>query len=542
MSHEWEARRRRRHYSSARIAAGAAAALVATSLVAAAAGGSPRPTPGRHRNAGAPHRGGSLTVLEGAGGTGAWPSGLDPANDTQAAANITEMDAIYGELFELGPGGKTIDDLASGYQLLDKGKVLIIHLRRGVVFSDGTPFDAAAVVFNLRRDLSSVSTAKPTWSPRAIRTPNAHTVVIYLKKPDGAIIDQFQGSIVNWMVSPASLRRMGKTAFAEKPVGAGPFEVVSDDTSTRLVLRRNPHYWQRGKPYLDQLVFQATANDESALEDLRSGVAQAYEGLSTPRLVPGFRSAGLQVTAEPSTSPYFIQLNTTKPPFNNLKAREAIYYATDAKALDAKLFGDTYPLTESFTAPSGLFYDPKVPGYRTYDLAKARALVKKVGGISFDLFTNTAGENLQFIEALQAMYQQAGMKVTLSYDSLTKLIQTYISKHWQAALGTAGSFDPAAQLGVAFRFSPPSPFTGVHDGHLVGLLDHAQAAVKPATRAKYYRAAATYISDKAYGPFLFPIASWNVATKGVSGPGLTTVLPIADVVPGILWQDVSRRS
>jgi len=395
------------------------------------------------------------------------------------------------------------------------------------------------VAYNFRRDLASDSTAKPSWTASAIDASGPYTVVVHLTAPDGAIVNQFQGSIVNWMVSPTALKKKGATAFGLAPVGAGPFEVVSDAVSSKLVLKANPRYWQKGRPYLSGLVFESTANDESALEDLRSGAAQAYEGMDTPALVSAYKSAGLKVTAEPSTSPYFVQLNTETAPFDNLKAREAIYYATNAKAIDEKLFGDAYPLTESFTAPSGLFYDPKVPGYRTFDLAKAKALVHEVGGISFNLFTNTGGENLEFLEALQSMYQQAGMKVTISYDSLSSLIETYESKHWQASLGAVGSWDPGSEVGVAFRFAPPSPFTGVDSPHLVSLLDQAVAAVAPAVRARLYAEAAQYISDEAYGPFLFPIASWNIATKAVSGPGLTTALPVADVVPGILWQDVS---
>ncbi len=82
----------------------------------------------------------------------------------------------------------------------------------------------------------------------------------------------------------------------------------------------------------------------------------------------------------PSTSPYVIQLNTAIAPFNNLNAREAVYYATDVNLIDQRLFGNLHPVTEGFTAPNGLFYEQNVPGYRTYDLAKAKAAVQAAGG------------------------------------------------------------------------------------------------------------------------------------------------------------------
>src|SRR6202034_4749593 len=127
-------------------------------------------------------------------------------------------------------------------------------------------------------------------------------------------------------------------------------------------------------------------------------------------LVPSFTSH-FTVTAEPSTSPYNIQLNTKIPPFNNILAREAIYYATDAAALDSHVFGDTYPVTESSTAKAGLFYEPAVPGYIGYDLAKAKALVKQVGGMNISLDTISAPTAITLNEGLQQEWQGAGGEV-----------------------------------------------------------------------------------------------------------------------------------
>jgi peptide/nickel transport system substrate-binding protein len=489
--------------------------------------------------AAAPASGGSLTVLE-SGGIGAWPAGLDPGTNTQYGANVTESDAIFGELFELGPGGKTIGDLASGHQLSSDAKTLTIDIRHGVTFSDGSPFNAAAVAFNLNRDLKSTTGGAPNWALASIATPNDYTVVIHLKAADGAMVNQFQGASINSIMSPTALTKMGEKQFSLTPVGAGPFTVVSDTLSSKLVLARNPTYWQKGHPYLDSLTFETVATDESALEALRSGAGQAYENLSTPGLVSSYRSAGLTVTAEPSTSPSDIELNTATAPFSNITAREAIYYATDPAVIDKSLFNSVDALTESFTSPSGLFYVGQVPGYRTYDLAKAKALVTQLGGLSFNIFANATGESQQFVEALQTMWKAAGMTVTLSVDSLSTFISTYQSKNWQASLGGSGSWDPAAPHGVAFGFAPPSPFTGVNDPHLTNLLDEAQAAAQPATRASLYKQAADYISQQAYAPFLFAPVSWNVAAKGVAGPGLTTSnLPITDNNPAILWEDVT---
>jgi peptide/nickel transport system substrate-binding protein len=486
-------------------------------------------------SAAGPAHGGSLTVLEGAGYAGNWP-GLDPATDTDGAANQSYMDAIYGELFELDTGGKTVGDLATGYSFANGGKTVDITLRQGVKFSDGTPFNAAAVVYNWKRDLAATCTCKPVFlSPPTITATGPYSVSLTLSYVDAPFVNALQGNVFNWIASPAAIQKMGEKAFALKPVGAGPFTVVSDTPDSALVLKKNPSYWQKGLPYLGSLTFKTVAGDEQALTAIEAGSGQAYEGMSTPELVSGFK-AKFTTTAEPSTSPYDIQLNTKIAPFNNKLAREAIYYATDAALLDKSLFQDTYPPGESFTAPAGLFYEQTVPGYIGYDLAKAKALVKQLGGLSFNLGTINVPTAISLNEAIQTEWQQAGMKVTLSDYALTGLIGAFTQGKWQAMLQTAGAYDPGTGVGVSFRFASTSPFSGVHDPKLDGMLNGAASTINNAVRNSDYNQAAAYIAQNAYGPFLFPIAGYNIAIKGVGAPGLTTPLPVTDVNPEVLWQ------
>jgi peptide/nickel transport system substrate-binding protein len=511
--------------------------VIATAAAVVLAGCGSSPTSTKPSSTSGPKTGGSLTVLEGNSFAGSWP-GLDPATDTDGAANMSYMDSIFGELFELTAGGKTTGDLATGYSFTNGGKTVNVTLRQGVKFSDGTPFNASAVVYNWTRDLSATCTCKPVFlSKPVITATGTYTVSLTLSYVDAPFINALQGSVFNWIASPTALKKMGEKAFALKPVGAGPFTVVSDVPDSKLVLKKNPLYWQKGLPYLSSLTFVPVASDQAALTAMQSGAAQAYEGMSTPQLVSAYK-AQFQTTAEPSTSPYDIQLNTKIAPFNNLKAREAIYYATNTALLDKSLFNDTYPVGQSFTAPAGLFYEPTVPGYIPYDLAKAKALVKQLGGMSIQLGTISAPVAIEMDEALRTMWEAAGIKVSLMSWDLTGLIGAFTVGKWQSMLQTAGAYDPGTGVGVCFRFCSTSPFTGVHDPTLNNMLIGAAATVNQAQRKTLYDDAAAYIAKNAYGPFLFPIAGYNIAAKGVGGPGLNTPLPVTDVNPEILWQYV----
>ena len=487
---------------------------------------------------GTPKPGGSLTVLELGGYAGAWPTGLDPATNVNGAADQDQMNSIFGQLFQLAEGSKLVPDLANSATPSAGGKTWTIALHPGLKFSDGTPLDAAAVVSNWKRDLASPCTCKPILPPvKAITAPNPTTVQISMAAPDGAFQNQLLVANLNWIASPTALKKMGEQAFKLMPVGAGPFMVVSDTLSNTLVLKKNPSYWQSGRPYLDNLTFKATADDEAALEALQSGGAQAYDGMATPSLVSTYKSH-FTTTEQPATSPYDIQLNTAAPPFNNIKARQAIYYATDGALIDQKLFGNQFQVVQGFTAPGGLFYYPNVPGYLTYDLNKAKSLVKEIGGLNVNFFTLGSPVNQNFMVALQQLWKQAGINTSIHLYSLAGLIQQFDTKTWQAALQTAGAWDPAAGVGLGFRFLSQSPFSGVHDPKLDALILGGQGVVDPSGRDKVYQQAAQYIAKNAYGPFLFPLASWNVAQHGVVGPGLTTVIPSVVVNTPPLWQSV----
>jgi peptide/nickel transport system substrate-binding protein len=511
----------------------------ASVLVAAAVAACSSATTGSGTSAGAaPHAGGSLTALEWAGFSGDWPAGLDPATNMNGAATQSQMDAIYGELFELGPKGAIINDLATGYSFSNGAKTITITLRPNVTFSDGTPFNAAAVVWNLQRDLKSACTCKPIWPVTSVAASGPLTVTINLAMPDGAFINQIFDSTADWIASPTAVQKMGAKAFALKPVGAGPFVVVSDTFSSQLVLKRNPRYWQAGRPYLNQLIFKTVGSDEAAYEAMLAGQGQLYEDMSTPPLL-NQAAQHFNVENQLGTSPYDLQLNTLAPPFNNKLARQAIYYATNFAPILQHVFDNLYPVTEGFTGPGGICYQPIVPGYPVYDLAKAKKLVNQLGGLTVSLGTIQNLVAQETTEALQTEWAAAGIKTTIHTYPLAALIAQFISKKWQAMVQTAGSFDPAAGVGVGFRFSSMSPFSGVHDTHLDTLLNQASGTVNTPKRCALYNQAASYIAQQFYGPFYFAFAPANIAVKGVTGPGITEPLPSVVVTPTILWEDVA---
>jgi peptide/nickel transport system substrate-binding protein len=544
--------------------AGAAALVLTAAAACSSGGGSASSSPSvqtSNSSIKAPpaKAGGSLTVLEGKGFSGDWPLGFDPATNTTGSADQDYYNAVYGQLFELGDKGKLIYDLATGYQFSNGNRTVTIDLRPGVKFSDGSPLTADVVKWNWTRDLESSCTCAAEWTvartnpkvttsaPAAsvIKVVNPTTIQVNLAVPDGAFINQMFDSIPNWIISENSFNKMGEKAFAQLPVGAGPFIMVSDSYSNQIVMKKNPTYWQapQGLPYLDNLTFKSVSGDEAAYEAMLSGEGQVYTDMSTPQLLTESQQH-FDVLNQLGTSPYDLQLNTAVAPFNNPKAREAIYAMTNFQPILQNIFKNAYPVVEGFTGPGGICYQPTVAGYQGYNATLAKQLVQQSGLDKVTIDLGTISSSPVAAETTQALAQEwaaFGVKTTLHSYGLNALIQTFTAnagKSWQAMIQTAGAYDPAGGVGVGFRFNSTSPFSGVHDPKLDTILSSAAASSSLSVRCPLYNQAAQYIAKNYYGPFYFSFAPANVSVKGVAGPGLTTPLPAVSVTPAILWEDV----
>ncbi|MGH9045456.1 MAG: ABC transporter substrate-binding protein [Acidimicrobiales bacterium] len=492
-------------------------------------------------NGGSQRAGGSLTVLLG-GTQGAW-QGWDPATAPNWEPLTWGAEEVYGGLFQRNPNGNLVGDLATGYKYNGTATSLTITLRHGVTFSDGTPLNAGAVEDNLQRlfytpgQTCGCSTDFPLEQPLNAGVtlpdgPTGFTVVLHLSRPDVAMINAFPGEEPNTVPSPTALAKMGEKAFAQHPVGAGPFEMVTNIPNVKVVLEKNPNYWQKGRPYLNKLTFLTVANDASALAALEAGQAQVYTGGYSEYLqIPSIVSL-LNVYKQAGLSANQFSMNADTPPTNQLWAREALAYATNPQALNKGLWGGLGVPNQSPTDLGGLFYEPKVPGTLTYNLAKAKQLVKEHGGLTVIYPINASNSGADLLqEALAAQWKKAGINAILKPDDFTTWLSTIKSGSWNVTDQLCGAYDPGTSLGLTLCFGPNGPISGVkHDPHLDQLMNNATAIVNPAKRAKAYRNIFHYIGQQVYLLGLAASPAYLLTTKNVKFPKNAPGLLVPDAL------------
>ena len=303
------------------------------------------------------------------------PPHLDPT--AGAAAAIDEI--VYANVFEgltrIGSGGEVLPGLAESWEVSDDGKVYTFKLRSGIKFHDGTDFNADDVKFSLdrARGEASVNAQKGLFEPiDNVEVVDPAAIRITLKNPLGSFLHNLGwGDAV--IVAPESAE-----TNKEKPVGTGPFKFGSWAKGSSVTLVKADAYW--GEPVaLDKAEFRIIPDPAASLAALLAGDVQAFPFFPAPEAIPQLQAdPRFKVVLGSTEGETILSINNKKPPFDNLKVRQAISYAIDRQAIiDGAMFGQGTPIGSHF-APHNAAYVDLTQTY-PHDVAKAKALLKEAG-------------------------------------------------------------------------------------------------------------------------------------------------------------------
>jgi peptide/nickel transport system substrate-binding protein len=303
------------------------------------------------------------------------PPHLDPT--AGAAAAIDEI--VYANIFEgltrIGSKGDVLPGLAESWTKSDDGKIYTFKLHRDVKFHDGTSFGADDVKFSLdrARDGKSTNAQKGLFAAiDKVEIVDPLTVQVRLKQPSGDFLyNMGWGDAV--IVAPESAELNKQT-----PIGTGPFRFDSWAKGSQIVIAKNPVYW--GTPaLLDKATFRVIPDPAAATAALLAGDVQAFPVFPSYETIPQFQAdPRFKVVIGTTEGETVLGMNNKKPPFDNLKVRQAIAHAIDRKTLiDGAVFG--------LGTPIGSFFPPHHPSYvdltseTNYDPQLAKKLLAEAG-------------------------------------------------------------------------------------------------------------------------------------------------------------------
>lgn len=463
---------------------------------------------------------------------------LDPSTNQFASMGNPFFNEIFGSLFYEKPNGRVATNIATSYKFTDNSKVFTFTVRPGIKFTDGTPLNAAAVVYNIKRDIKNGCITYGTCDGlfrrvTSVSSRGADTVVLRLSKPTPTLLAAFVNTPPDWIGSPTAIKREGAAKFGEHPVGAGPYEVTSFSPDSKVVIVRNPHYYKSGLPYIKKYTFLNASVDQSSYSALESGSAQVVVGVTTPSIIAQAKKH-YHVLLVNNPTEDVLNLNTAAPPFNNPTAREAVAYAANQARIVQLNSRGLGKATEGVMGPGGYGFEAKVPGFRKHNLKKAEALVKKLGGLSFTIIGGQAPYQVALLSSLESTLAQAGIKVTLKEDSIPQLKEALLHGHWNAQTAVLGGVDP--DVG-SFSFENYLESSGIysccHSPKLNAMIERSIAMPDSPSRIKLiHQIAAHVIGRKQDIVPLYSAPEVIIASKSVAGlTAAPAVLPTIMTMP-----------
>ncbi len=427
--------------------------------------------------------------------------------------DIWILSNLYDTLLFPTADGKGIEPgLATKWAIAADGKSVILTLREGTKFSDGSPITAEDVKWSLER------ASKPgngVWqfmvdSIDHVSIDGANTVTLWLKHPDPAILSAltaFNTSIMpkkQFEATPGDSDKQKAETFAEHPVGSGPYVLKSWQHNATMTLVRNPYYWRNGAdgkplPYLDGITFEIVPDDATRILKLQSGELDGTEFIPYSRVNELKANPAINMRLFPSTRVEYVSLNVraqyqgTANPLANEKVRQALNYATDKQGIiQLVTYGIGTPMTSYISSgtPGHVGDKPLYP----VDVAKAKQLLDQAGfsnGFGANILVLAGNEDeISIATALQQMWAQVGIKLTITQVDHATETDRYRKGDFGMRLST-WTDDIADPNEITSYFAYSKNIQAVHSGwkndQADRLFEQSQQEIDPQKRAADYQ-------------------------------------------------------
>lgn len=361
--------------------------------------------------------------------------------DQMTSASLFRLDAHNALIPELA----TVVPTQANGGISKDGKTITLHLRKGVKWSDGQPFDGDDVAFSIaavNNPANQIVARSGFDQITKVDQPDKFTVAVHLKAPFGAMVYTLFASNQNPQVLPkhilGGLHDINTAPFNSLPVGIGPFRYKAWKRGDEIRLEANPYYW-RGKPALSEVVLKLIPDRNTVVVQLQTGELDMFYPFGGVYLPKVQAIPNIHIIRQPSYALNEILFNTTDPLFKDATVRRALRMSIDRRELRDKV-GHGVGVLQNVLLPT---VDPLVPkdiAFTEFDLAKANAMLDgagwKRGGdgvrekngrrLSIDVASSqgTPDADIQ-IELVRAWFKQVGAELNVQRYQSSVLFGPY---------------------------------------------------------------------------------------------------------------------
>ncbi|MBN1381677.1 MAG: ABC transporter substrate-binding protein [Deltaproteobacteria bacterium] len=441
---------------------------------------------------------------------------MDPANHRERTTE-TILRNMYDGLVVRNSRMEVVPQIAESWQQLDTLTYDFI-LRKGVKFHNGDPLTVEDVKFTFDRIIQEGMIDGQTSPRKSLLGPLKEVKIIgpdkirfILEKP-WPVFPAF----LPWqeVVSEKFVKQIGSGGMATQVNGTGPFKLVEWMRGTRIVMERFEDYYGGssdihpvGKARVTCLIWRIIPENASRVAALLSGEVDIINDVPAHSIRQIERNPDTRIMTVNGTRSYFLALNNTRPPFNNVKVRKALSHAVNVDLIIDKILNGNATRLNGILSPDAFGHNPNLPAY-DYDPSKAKALLVEAGynkGITVTL--DVSSDLKDIAQAIAANLADAGIdaKVTVWEMSV-------ISQDWKKPVKTRdmfltswgnGSLDPVGIMTPVLRTGGRGNFSGYSNQKVDALIDNAMVEIDRQKRASYYQEAESIINADAPMVFLW---------------------------------------
>jgi len=450
------------------------------------------------------------------------PDRLDPAQGGTFVGRIV-FAALCDKLIDIDAKLDFRPQLATQWDWSQDGKALVMKIRSGVVFHDGTPLDSEAVKINIDRYRTA------DYSRRKSEVKSIANVVVVdpltirfeLSEPDAPLLSVLADR-AGMMLSPKALAALGQN-IASQPVCAGPFRFVERVAQQKITLQRFENYWDASRIHISQVVFQPMPDTTVRTANLLAGSLELVERLQPTDLKQLKMDKRVKVVTSTALAYNTLSINLGHGPraaqsvlAKDQRVREALELALDREALMQVVFDGEYIATNQPHAVDSPWYIKELP-IPPRDLAKARRLLADAGVArpSFTLSVVNSPLETQVAQVLQSMVGEAGFDMKIEVLEANTLTNNATNGNYEMALVIwSGRADPDGNISIWLACDGFLNWGKYCNRDLDARLAAARHKTIPALRLDDYAAAARiYLADRAH-IFLYNYKwLWGVAEK-----------------------------
>jgi peptide/nickel transport system substrate-binding protein len=417
------------------------------------------------------------------------PAGLDPHIITAFNSFQLVNGLIYEGLTGVDRDLKIVPAFARSWTVSADGRTYVFKLAPNAAFHNGQAATAEDVVASLNRVLS-----KDIASPHASRlaamdkaeATDAGTVTVTLKEPSAP----FLASLSAIAVVPKAFLA-DKDGLQRQPVGTGPFRFKEWQPNGFIELSRHDGYWNREQPRIEGVRFNIIPESATRQVGIASGQYSMLPNIDAATALQLKGRPGVRLAETLELAYTLVGMNTSKPPFDNPKVREALNYALNrGEIVQAALFGAGVPGGPLSPALKDWAADVKSFPCFTSSAAKSQALLKEAGvtmPLPVTLLVLPRQDIRDIAQVVQAQLNKAGFKVELKVPELGAFVQDWRNSNFEAFVSTnAGAVDPDDYFYRTFRSGGSTNVFKYANPELDKLLDAARADLDPASRKASY--------------------------------------------------------